>query len=224
MPTDLTDAELDRLAELLAATPEPLAPLSVPALDGYLAGVLAQPRCVPIDEWLPPVFDLDRRPLPSDVDAAWRAECSALIERRHAALNAQIAEHGGFDPVLADADALPPASEYDKVQSAAARTLEPWFGGFEWALECFPELDESGDEAIDAALDRLWEPLAKDDPAVDLDAAIESLVAATVDLWDLTAERRFAVATVRRESPKVGRNDPCPCGSGRKFKACHGKA
>jgi preprotein translocase subunit SecA len=22
---------------------------------------------------------------------------------------------------------------------------------------------------------------------------------------------------------KVGRNDPCPCGSGKKFKACHGK-
>ena len=25
-----------------------------------------------------------------------------------------------------------------------------------------------------------------------------------------------------RESPKVGRNDPCPCGSGKKFKKCHG--
>ncbi|HVU15876.1 MAG TPA: YchJ family protein [Candidatus Didemnitutus sp.] len=28
--------------------------------------------------------------------------------------------------------------------------------------------------------------------------------------------------TVRRESPKVGRNDPCPCGSGKKFKKCCG--
>ena len=28
--------------------------------------------------------------------------------------------------------------------------------------------------------------------------------------------------TVRRELPKVGRNDPCPCGSGKKFKHCHG--
>ena len=26
----------------------------------------------------------------------------------------------------------------------------------------------------------------------------------------------------RRESPKLGRNDPCPCGSGRKYKKCHG--
>jgi preprotein translocase subunit SecA len=28
--------------------------------------------------------------------------------------------------------------------------------------------------------------------------------------------------TVRREAPKVGRNDPCPCGSGKKYKKCHG--
>jgi uncharacterized protein YecA (UPF0149 family) len=28
--------------------------------------------------------------------------------------------------------------------------------------------------------------------------------------------------TVRREVPKVGRNDPCPCGSGKKFKKCCG--
>ena len=31
-----------------------------------------------------------------------------------------------------------------------------------------------------------------------------------------------AVRTVRRDSPKVGRNDPCPCGSGKKYKRCHG--
>jgi preprotein translocase subunit SecA len=30
-------------------------------------------------------------------------------------------------------------------------------------------------------------------------------------------------ATVVRSHPKVGRNDPCPCGSGRKYKQCHGR-
>ncbi|MGK0365485.1 MAG: preprotein translocase subunit SecA [Saprospiraceae bacterium] len=29
--------------------------------------------------------------------------------------------------------------------------------------------------------------------------------------------------TFRREAPKVKRNDPCPCGSGKKYKQCHGK-
>jgi preprotein translocase subunit SecA len=31
------------------------------------------------------------------------------------------------------------------------------------------------------------------------------------------------VETVRRDKPKVGRNDPCPCGSGKKYKKCHGR-
>ncbi len=30
------------------------------------------------------------------------------------------------------------------------------------------------------------------------------------------------VETYRRETPKLGRNDPCFCGSGKKFKKCHG--
>ena len=29
--------------------------------------------------------------------------------------------------------------------------------------------------------------------------------------------------TVRNDGPKVGRNDPCPCGSGKKYKNCCGK-
>lgn len=35
---------------------------------------------------------------------------------------------------------------------------------------------------------------------------------------------RLITDTVVRTSPKVGRNDPCPCGSGKKYKQCHGKA
>ena len=32
------------------------------------------------------------------------------------------------------------------------------------------------------------------------------------------------VETIRRDGAKVGRNDPCPCGSGKKYKKCHGQA
>ena len=31
------------------------------------------------------------------------------------------------------------------------------------------------------------------------------------------------VMPIRNEGPKVGRNDPCPCGSGKKYKNCHGR-
>ena len=35
-------------------------------------------------------------------------------------------------------------------------------------------------------------------------------------------ELKLPKVTVRRETPKVGRNDPCPCGSGKTYKNCHG--
>ena len=40
------------------------------------------------------------------------------------------------------------------------------------------------------------------------------------DMLSLAQEK---VETVRRQSPRVGRNDPCPCGSGKKFKKCCGR-
>jgi preprotein translocase subunit SecA len=37
------------------------------------------------------------------------------------------------------------------------------------------------------------------------------------------AEVKLELAPVRREMPKVGRNEPCPCGSGKKYKNCCGR-
>jgi hypothetical protein len=49
------------------------------------------------------------------------------------------------------------------------------------------------------------------------------LNASTEEVLDMMrAYEENTVTTVRREGPKVGRNDPCPCGSGKKFKKCCG--
>jgi preprotein translocase subunit SecA len=39
---------------------------------------------------------------------------------------------------------------------------------------------------------------------------------------DPNAESSQSASTIRNAGRKVGRNEPCPCGSGMKFKACHG--
>ena len=237
MKLDLTDAEFDELDTLLQATPPPHEPLDVLMLDGYLVGVLVQPRVVPTEEWLARVFDLEGGALPDNADAAWLTRCRTLIERRQLALNAAISEDGWFDPMVVDADRAPPVSEYEPVQSPVSRALLPWAAGFHWAQECFPELGHSDEDAVASALARIYRHLPaqtdedrevvaildREQPLATLDEGIEDLVLAAVDLWDLTHRQRFHVQAVRRDAPKVGRNDPCPCGSGKKFKQCHGK-
>ncbi len=43
-----------------------------------------------------------------------------------------------------------------------------------------------------------------------------------VDLAQIGIAERVKVETVVRDGPKIGRNDPCHCGSGKKYKNCHG--
>jgi preprotein translocase subunit SecA len=40
---------------------------------------------------------------------------------------------------------------------------------------------------------------------------------------DFAEAETAKAATPADAYPKVGRNDPCPCGSGKKYKQCHGK-
>jgi len=190
--------------------------------------------------WLPHVFDFDGRPLPDETDAAWRERITTLILRRHAALNRAIAEDGWFDPLILELDDFnPPRSDEPAASlNPVSQALFPWVAGFQHAMESFPDLLELPDPAIDVALARLYRhlpaqtdeerevvaTLEKEHPLATLDEAIEDLIVIVADLEDLTRDRRYKVETVKREEPKVGRNDPCPCGSGKKYKQCHGKA
>jgi uncharacterized protein len=250
LSTDLSDAEFQELDDLLEATPEPLLPMDAVMLDGYLCGVLVQPELVPAETWLPWVFDAEGRPVPEGAGAVAHARAQALIVRRHSALNRALLDHGWFDPLILEAD--DPADEAGAAQAnldpaepdplaalnPVSRPLMPWVAGFLNACTQFPALLELTDPAVQAALARLFRHLPaeseeerevvatldRDMPLATLDEAIEELVVSVADLADLTHDARYHVDTVRREAPKVGRNDPCPCGSGKKFKQCHGAA
>ena len=242
---DLTDGEFAELDELLAQTPEPLEPVDAVMLDGYLCGVLVQPVLLEPATWLAHVFDFDGRPLPDDVDPAWRERTTALILRRHAALNRSMLEDGWFDPLVLEFDdeasetapeAAPDTPDPASGLSPISQALLPWVAGFQHACLSFPDLTEMPDDAVMAALARLYRHLPaetdeereviatldREHPLATLDDAMEDLVVTVADLHDLTRDMRYRVDTVKRDTPKVGRNDPCPCGSGKKYKQCHG--
>jgi preprotein translocase subunit SecA len=58
-------------------------------------------------------------------------------------------------------------------------------------------------------------------PAPTLDAYEQSLLEA--DIEKSHEEENDENQPFVREGQKIGRNDPCPCGSGKKYKQCHGK-
>ena len=249
---DLSDAECAELDELLHETPEPFEPMGVVMLDGYLCGVLVQPVLTAPETWLPYVFDTDGRALPEAALGPWHARVVALTLRRYQALNRALLEDGAFEPLIEDideidAEAAPepgsdetaPEPEATPEALALSQSLVEWVAGFHFAAGVFTALEDLDDDTVDLALARIYrhlpagddegqqeirEALEADLPLATLDDAVDDLVAAVADIADVTRELRFQVDTVRRETPKVGRNEPCPCGSGKKYKRCHGAA
>jgi uncharacterized protein len=227
---DLSEAELAELDALLAGITEPLQPLDAVMLDGFLCGVIVQPVLLDGDAWLPYVFDAGGHRWGEAVPGAEQRRARALILRRHAALNRALAEYGSFEPLLLQPDDDNAAEQERAAADPIGAILLPWVAGFEQAVHLLPGLTEMDDAQVRAALARVLQFLPDDEHGgaaasrMTLDQAIDHVVGGVAELYELTLALRYKVEAVRHAAPKVGRNDPCPCGSGRKYKHCHGAA
>ena len=67
------------------------------------------------------------------------------------------------------------------------------------------------------------EQVARAAEALELQASQVGNVTYTHPNEDGSVSQETDPSTVAAEVPRVGRNDPCPCGSGKKYKACHGQ-
>lgn len=190
-PPPLSDTDLLRLETLLDGLPPPLQPMDVSALDGYLCGVLLQPRPVPAEQWLPRVSDMDGRPAPAGPALD---ELQALVRRRHAELDQAIAQRQWFDPwiyQLEDAD-------------GPSESVLPWVAGFAAAMDAFPGLMAMSDTALVEPLallfmhfdpddledaDALLEVIETLEPPSDLAEAVQDIVRALMLMADVTRPR-----------------------------------
>ena len=211
-------------------------------VDGYLCALAAGPRALPAAEWLPPLAGDTFDRVFADPDDRARALSSLLA--RLAVLRAQLDPEALFD----DPDRLrlnPWIAEWTGGEQGAAdagplpQAAAGWAQGFLHVVDSLPQLwslppdDEPARLFADAlAQVRRLVPAPDGDrasaasrhPAAggpDRDALVDEACLAVQDLrmyWVDFASR----PPTRRVDAAPGRNDPCPCGSGRKFKRCHG--
>lgn len=188
--TPLTDTDLDRLQDLLAALPPPLEPLDVMALDGWLCGVILQPRAVPAAHWQSGVLDVEGRALPPGCDTG---DLLALVARRHAELQRAIDTRDWFDPWI-----------YPDDEASVSDSVLPWVAGFAAALDAFPGLMELDSPELIEPLalvylhfdaedledaDALVAVIETIEPPADLAEAVQDLVRAVMLIADVTRPR-----------------------------------
>lgn len=209
---------------LLDRVPAPLEALDVSMLDGYLCGVLLQPRHIAVARWLPHVTDVDGRALPARFEAS---RLTGLVLRRHAELDDAIQRRQWFDPwVFELGDADREAVDIDEQDGDDGEgdpdAVYPWVAGFATALELFPDLMALDAKALTEPLALVYRHLAADDledadellaeieslePPEDLAAAVEELVRATLLLADISRPVATAAAPPpsRPRGPKSNR-------------------
>jgi len=191
-PQPLDDRDVQALQAALDRVPAPLEPLDVTALDGYLCGVVLQPRTVPPAQWLRYVTDIEGRALPPGFDARAVREFAL---RRHGELEHAIAARDWFDPWV---------FELEDAQSPADSML-PWVAGFAVAMDHFPALMQIDDEELVEPLALLYmhfdpedledaEPLREVietlEPPTDLAEAVQDTVRALMLIADVTRPRQ----------------------------------
>lgn len=204
----LGQAELDELSEYLANTAGAM-PLS--EAHGFLTAIASAPTSIMPSVWQPMVFG--ERGF-SSIEQAQHV--FALVVRLYNQIVTHLDEGNPIAPSGADEDFGSWCTGYLR----AARMDEVWTADETGVVFLFPlavlagEFDLVGEEDINGEVIT--------DPAPHLRRCRERLddtVHEANEYW--TAWRRKNMATpVASRPPKIGRNEPCPCGSGRKYKKC----
>lgn len=193
--------------------------LSVSELDGFLTALASGPVTILPSHWLPALW--------GDLEPRWGSEKEfkqvfSLIIRHLNSIHDVLMNIEEFEPLFSEV----------AVEGRSYMLVEDWCHGYmqgvslaedEWytggldmrmllvpidvfsSLEGLKKLDQLNETEID-----------------NLQNAIVPNVREIYTYWLAHRQdvKALASTTVHRETPRTGRNDPCPCGSGKKYKKC----
>jgi uncharacterized protein len=226
LPQDpLTESELDRLEEILAELSTQYEVMPLDMLQGFFCAIVSGPELIVPSRWLPEIMG------GVEPESAVTHEFVELLMRFYNSVVKALNEGEELDIILYGREDDPDALNY---------TL--WCDGYIYGTQMGETnwLDAAGEYADDVAekmeIFFLLNGMMKEDannhgepwmtPAEEENAlalAEEVLPAIVNDLHRFWRARRERPAPVRHADRKIGRNDPCPCGSGKKYKLCCGR-
>ena len=222
----LSTAELDQLEQLLVSDifHEEAMPLDM--LQGLFCAVASAPDLISPSSWMP--VALGDNPIYRTTEQA--QEILDLVMRFYSQTVQELDEGHGITLYV-----FPDENGEDDLATWCEGYLEgvvlsetDWYehGEPERVEELlFPFMLLSGRmrEAAEETGDTDTLPSSEEERQMRIEAAnsMGDSVSAVYSYW---LDKRISHAPIRRDGPKVGRNDFCPCGSGKKYKSCHGSS
>lgn len=223
----LSDAEIDKLGEFLISDETPEECMDISTLDGFLTGLVIGPDTIMPSRWLPVAWGETEKD-----EMVWespeRAErIMGLVMRLYNSI-AQDFQIGPPD--------FNPLFYIHKMEGKEYTIIDEWCWGFMQSVELAPKswlplLEQENQAAAIYPIslhgtEKGWR-LLEGNPeisAVPHEEWVAMLPAAISEIYEYWLPLRRAEAQVTQAAfnQKVGRNEPCPCGSGKKYKKCCG--
>lgn len=230
----LTDEELDELDNFLMSDATSDEIMALDTLDGFLTAIVSGPVMLRPSEWLPKVWGPTTKGEPVFDTIAQAERITGLIMRHMNGIIWSLQhDPDAFEPIFNTVIYPDSPRKYTDGEMWAYGYViginhrrQNWDVFFEQpnSAEILRPIYLLGADDISPEEEELTKTPEQRE---ELSGQIPASVAWIYRFWQpyrrAVAERAIA-ASFQREHPKVGRNDPCPCGSGKKFKKCCGSA
>jgi uncharacterized protein len=220
--TPLSDDEIDQLADFLTSLPSPQA-MNIERLDGFFCALLIGPELVMPSEYWPHVVGSTAADAEAFATPEQAQEIMSLVIRHWNAINAKLRSGDIYLPILLlDDEGVSRGNEWAKgfMQGVDLRrsSWQVLIHDGQHGRSLLPVLALANENHPDPEL-RFESP-----PPEKREELLHLLTASIVQIYRyFEPERTGALPATQpftRDAPKVGRNEPCPCGSGKKYKQC----
>ncbi len=222
----LDDDEIDRLEQFLLYRIDEDADyegmdegiFDLATLDGFFTAIVSGPVAIPPSVWLPVVW--------GDFEPEWESE-----EVFTDIVSLMLRHMNGIAQMLMEfPDDFEPLYKERIVDERVITIVDEWCEGYQQGVALAPNEWMSGGDEIGTllapilAFSRVTDWSGHNLPQAEADCIRQAIAsnARAIHAYWLARRDEFLPSTtsVRGGKPKVSRNDPCPCGSGKKFKKC----
>lgn len=222
----MTEQEVDRLEDLLSSDAFNGEAMTLDTLQGFLCAVASAPETIPQTVWLAETVGES----PRYDSPAQEKETLDLLLKFYQSITSALANGDDFDLILYGLEDN--SEELDYTAWCDGYIYGSQIGETNW-FKAAGEFTEDLGEKMEVffllngllkedALKHKQPWLTAKEEARAMAKAQEDLPVVIGDIYRFWQSQRAIPAPIRNESDKIGRNDPCPCGSGKKFKQCCG--
>ena len=188
--------------------------LSISELDGLFTAVVSGPVVIPPSQWLPAVW--------ADFEPEWESEkefekiFSLMVRHMNGIAGMLTEQPEDFEPIFME----------HKVEGQFYTIVDEWCEGYLRGIELCADAWDAGETEMRVLLTPIlafteasdWQ--GYDFSADEKENVKQAITPNAREIHAFWLARREDATPVRRSKPRVGRNDPCPCGSGKKYKKC----